>query len=87
MAKKKKSPVKTEPAVFDNEWFGEKLPTVGTLKECRQLSKDHWQGVDTANGATVDVRGGLMPEKLRLLAITSGQIVGFIRLIPAAAPA
>jgi hypothetical protein len=75
---------KKSPTPFDNEWLGAKLPIVSTLKDCRQLSEDHWQGIDTANGATVDVRGGLIPEKLRLLAFVGGQIVGFIRLIPAA---
>jgi hypothetical protein len=81
--KKRKPVAKTEPDVFDNDWLGLKLPIVSTLKDCRQLSTDHWQGIDTADGATVDVRGGLIPEKLRLLAFVGGQVVGFIRLIPA----
>jgi hypothetical protein len=82
MAKKRKPTTKVR-SEFDNDWLGIKLPVVSTIKDCRQLSKDHWQGVDTANGATVDVRGGAIPEKLRLLAFAGGQVVGFIRLIPA----
>jgi hypothetical protein len=74
---------KKSPTPFDNDWLGLKLPIVSTLEDCRQLSEDHWQGVDTANGATVDVRVGLIPEKLRLLAFVGGQLIGFIRLIPA----
>ena len=27
-----------------SEWLGD-LPIVGELKECRQLSEDHWQGI------------------------------------------
>jgi hypothetical protein len=64
------------------EWLGD-LPIVGTIKDCRQLAEDHWQGIDTANGAAVDVRGGAIPPRLRLLAIVGGQVVGLIRLIPA----
>jgi hypothetical protein len=74
---------KKQRQAFDNEWLGAKLPIVSTIKDCRQISDDHWQGVDTANGVTVDVRGGAIPEKLRLLAFVGGQVVGFIRLIPA----
>jgi hypothetical protein len=76
--------MKTESSAFDDEWLGQKWPVASTIKDCRQLSKDHWQGVDTADGATVDVRGGLISEKLRLLAFRGRQVVGLIRLIPAA---
>jgi hypothetical protein len=37
------------------------LPVVGELKDCRQLSADHWQGVD-ADGTIIDVHGGPMPS-------------------------
>jgi hypothetical protein len=75
--------MKPKSDAFDDEWLGSKLPIVSKLTDCRQLSKDHWQGVDAANGSTVDIRGGLIPEKLRLLAVVGGQVVGLIRLIPA----
>jgi hypothetical protein len=39
------------------------LPIVSELKDCRQLSDDHWQGVDV-DGTILDVRGGRMPEYL-----------------------
>ena len=68
---------------IDTNWLGTELPVVGTLKDCRQLSKDHWQAIDAANGAIVDIKGGPIPKRLRLLAIVGGQIVGLIRLIPA----
>jgi hypothetical protein len=39
------------------------LPIVGEFKDRRQLSGDHWQGVDV-DGTMIDVRGGLMPPYL-----------------------
>jgi hypothetical protein len=36
------------------------LPVVGEFRDCRQLSDDHWQGVDV-DGAVIDVQGGAMP--------------------------
>ena len=39
------------------------LPIVSELRDCRQISEDHWQGVDV-DGSIVDVRGGPMPEYL-----------------------
>jgi len=83
MAKRRKQAVKYKPDAFDNDWLGLKLPVLRTLEDCQQLSEDHWQGIDTANGATVDVRGGAIPKRLRLLAFVDGQVAGFIRLIPA----
>ena len=58
------------------------LPVVGEIRECRQISATHWEGIDAANGALLQVRGA-MPEKLRLLAFHQGALVGTIRLIPA----
>jgi hypothetical protein len=75
---KKRRPV--EP-----DWIAADLPVVGEIKDCRQISKTHWEGIDAANDALLRVRG-VMPEKLRLLAFHQGVIpVGTIRLIPAAA--
>ena len=54
--------------------------TVGELRDCRQLSEDHWQGIDV-DGAILDVRGGLVPE--HLLAVRGCTAVGLIRLIRA----
>jgi len=68
--------------VFDNDLLGKKLPIVSTIKDCRQLSEHHWQGIDTANGATVDVRGG--PLRGCILQIEDNIIRGVIRLTPAA---
>jgi hypothetical protein len=28
------------------QWNDDELPIVGELRECRQLSDDHWQGID-----------------------------------------
>lgn len=81
----KKRPVKNQHR-FENEW-----PIVGEFKDCRQLSDDHWQGIDV-DGTIVDVRGGLMPK---YLVIDTGQLrrtrigwgytsVGMIRLVRAA---
>jgi hypothetical protein len=78
MAKRRKQAMKRESGAFDNDWLGTKLPVVSTIKDCRQLSEDHWQGIDIANGTTVDLKG-----RLRLLASVGGQVVGFIRVIPA----
>ena len=39
------------------------LPVVSELRDCQQISEDHWQGVDV-DGVIVDVRGGPMPEYL-----------------------
>ena len=57
---------KKSPTPFDNEWLGAKLPIVSTLKDCRQLSEDHWQGIDV-DGAIVDVKGGPMPRSCLLV--------------------
>jgi hypothetical protein len=85
MAKRRKPAVKKDERRFDNDWLGAKLPVVGEIRDCRQLAGDHWQGIDAANGAIVDVKCGSIPPRLRLLAFMQGQVVGFIRLIPAAA--
>jgi hypothetical protein len=66
------------------DWIETDLPVVGEIRNCRQISEAHWEGVDAANGALLQVRG-VMPEKLRLLAFHQGAtLVGTIRLIPAA---
>jgi hypothetical protein len=62
------------------DWIGEELPIVAELKDCRQLSDDHWQGIDF-DGTLVDVKGGRMPK--RLLAFRGGALVGIIRVTPA----
>jgi len=55
---------KTSPkAVIWNEWRDDDWPVVGELKDCRQLSDDHWQGTH-ADGTIIDVHGGRMPERL-----------------------
>ena len=36
------------------------LPVVGEFRDCRQLSDDHWQGVDV-DGTIIAVKGGRMP--------------------------
>jgi hypothetical protein len=80
MAKKRKPAATAESIAFDNELLGDKLPIVSTLKDCRQLSKDHWQGTHP-DGALFDMRGGVMPPKQRLLVFNNdGRIAGFIRL-------
>ncbi len=67
MAKKKKQQ--------QSSW--DELPVVGELKDCRQLSADHWQGTDV-DGVIVDIYGGLIPN--RLLALKGSTVVGLIRL-------
>jgi hypothetical protein len=53
------------------------------LRNCRQLSADHWQGT-RPDGALFDIRGGAMPPKQRLLVFNNDErLVGLIRLIPA----
>jgi hypothetical protein len=39
------------------------LPIVGEFKDCRQLTADHWQGVDI-DGTIIDVTGCVMPPYL-----------------------
>jgi len=41
--------------------FLDDLPIVGELKDCRQLSDDHWQGTDV-DGTVLEVHGGRMPK-------------------------
>jgi hypothetical protein len=82
MTKRRKQTVKAKSDAFDNDWLGYKPPIVSTIKDCRQLSEHHWQGIDTANGATVDVRGG--PLRGCILQIEDNIIRGVIRLTPAA---
>jgi hypothetical protein len=38
------------------EWV-EDLPFVSELKDCRQLSKDEWEGTDVADGTVYRVKG------------------------------
>jgi len=48
----------------DETWkIEDDLPIVSELKNCRQLSDDHWQGTDV-DGSIIDVRGGCMPKYL-----------------------
>ena len=54
------------------------LPVIGELKDCRQLSADHWQGID-ANGVIIDVHGGPMPAEYIIRSEPMG-IVGIVRL-------
>jgi hypothetical protein len=74
------------------DWVGADFPVVGELKDCRQISKTHWEGIDV-DGTILHVRG-MMPAKKRLL-VALGRCVplrtgwgyadhGLIRLIPAA---
>jgi hypothetical protein len=46
------------------------LPVVGEFKDCRQISDDHWQGINV-DGTIIDVRGGLMPP---YLIVATGQM-------------
>jgi len=74
---------RTSSAAFDNEWLGLKPPVLFLLRNCRQLSADHWQGT-RPDGALFDIRGGAMPPKQRLLVFNNDErLVGLIRLIPA----
>jgi hypothetical protein len=54
----KKRPLKKQLTSFEDEY-----PIVGELRDCRQLSDDHWQGTDV-DGTIIDVRGGPMPKYL-----------------------
>jgi hypothetical protein len=71
---------KKQPAVRWEQWTDE-LPIVGEIKDCRQLSKNHWRGIDVANGELIDVHGGAMPR--RLLAVRGWRPVGLICVTPA----
>lgn len=44
-------------------WNQAHMSIVGELKDCRQLSDDHWQGIDV-DGVILDVKGGPMPKYL-----------------------
>jgi hypothetical protein len=44
-------------------WMENNLPFVGELRDCRQLTDDHWQGTDI-DGVVLDIRGGRMPKYL-----------------------
>jgi hypothetical protein len=64
---------------------------VGELKDCRQISETHWQGI-LPDGTTLQVQGTMRQEALAcpawrvLLRAGMERIqLGFIRLIPAAA--
>jgi hypothetical protein len=74
------------------DWVAADFPVVGELKDCRQISKTHWEGIDV-DGVILHVRG-MMPAKTRLV-IPLGRLVpirtgwgytdhGLVRLIPAA---
>jgi hypothetical protein len=49
----------------EEDWIAADLPVVGELKNCRQISKTHWEGVDV-DGAILRVQG-IMPANKRLL--------------------
>jgi hypothetical protein len=75
------------------DWVAADVPVVGEFKNCRQISKTHWEGIDV-DGTLFRVRGK-MPEKKRLV-VSLGRLVpirtgwgyvdfGLIRLTPATA--
>lgn len=57
----------------EEDWIAADLPVVGELRNCRQISETHWEGVDV-DGAILRVQG-VMPAKKRLL-------VSLRRLVP-----
>jgi hypothetical protein len=89
MSPAKQTPKKQAPK---EDWIETDLPVVSTLKNCRQISKTHWEGIDV-DGAILRVQG-TMPAKRRLLVSlrrlvpfrTGGGYTayGFVRLILAA---
>jgi hypothetical protein len=74
MVKKRK-----QTAKYERDWVDD-MPVVFVLKDCRQLSENNWQGPGP-DGTIHDIKGGSIPERLRLFAIVGGQIVGIVRLI------
>jgi hypothetical protein len=74
------------------DWVAADFPVVGALRDCRQVSKTHWEGIDV-DGVVLHVRG-VMPAKMRVL-VALGRCVpirtgmgytdhGIVHLIPAA---
>jgi hypothetical protein len=60
MSKRKKRPASEEP--WEKAAYKSRLPIVFELKNCRQLSADHWRGTDV-DGTIVDVKDGAMPVR------------------------
>jgi hypothetical protein len=90
MARKTKRRQRRAPK---EDWIETDFPVVGVVKDCRQISKTHWEGIDV-EGTVLRVRG-ILPAKKRLI-VPLGRCVplrtgwgytdhGLVRLIPAAA--
>jgi hypothetical protein len=95
MTRKKIAPKRAAVAWEEEgeDFMGELCPVVGEVRDCRQITATHWEGIDV-DGTVIRVCGTL-PEKMRLVVPLKRFVrfrtewgataYGLIRLIPAPA--